>query len=150
VFKRNAARSSLTLAQSETGGYALQQEKSNFSEGDGRLTYAVEWGEEEITFEPISDADERAQGLLSDLSSKDVTLVAVEDMHDGHGQAVMPSDVVQWREDHDVSAIGEGTVRNHYTALKEQGKITTDKHGGARPRSAQHEAPSELPEDPPF
>jgi KaiC/GvpD/RAD55 family RecA-like ATPase len=150
VFKRNAARSSLTLAQSDTGGYCIQQEKSNFSDGDGRLVYAVDWTEDEITFETIPDADERAAGLLSDLSSKDVTLVAVKDMWEASNQPVMPSDVVTWREEHDAKTIGEGTVRNHFTALKKRGEMSTDKHGGAIPSSAQHESPAALSDDPPF
>jgi hypothetical protein len=146
VFKRNAARSSLTLAQADTGGYCIQQEKSNFSEGDGRLVYAVEWGEDEITFEGISDADERAAGLLSDLSSKDVTAVAVEEMWDVSNQPVMPSDVVTWREQHDVSEISEGTVRNHFTALKKSGEVQTNEHGGAIPAKANYQS-GDAPED---
>lgn len=134
VFKRNAARSCLTLAQSDTGGYCIQQEKSNFSDGDGRLVYAADWSEDEITFETIPDADERAAGLLSDLSSKDVTLVAVKTTWEETNQPVKPSDVVTWRKENDVKAIGKGTVRNHFTALKKREQITTNKHGGATPQ----------------
>jgi RecA-family ATPase len=137
VFKRNAARSSLTLAQADTGGYCIQQEKSNFSQGDGRLTYAVEWEADRITFEKITDADERAAGLLSDLSTREITLVAIEQMYEATGDPVHPSDVVQWRESHD-KGVSEGTVRNHFTALKKQEKIVTDKHGAALPASAEY------------
>lgn len=150
VFKRNAARSSLTLAKSDTGGYAIQQEKSNFSDGDGRLVYTIDWKEKAIAFENISNADERAAGLLSDLSTKDVTLVAIETMWQESNQPVMPSDVVTWREENDVSAIGEGTVRNHFTALKRREDIRTDEHGGAVPNSVRHIPPAGTGEDPSF
>jgi RecA-family ATPase len=146
VFKRNAARSSLTLAQSETGGYALQQEKSNFSEGDGRLTYAVEWGEEEITFEAISDADERAQGLLSDLSSKDVTLMAVKEEYEALRGAVLAENVVDWRERRDdVSSIKRKTVQNHFSALKRRGDLTGADGEGVKPEAAECSAESGAP-----
>ena len=150
VFKRNAARSSLTLAQADTGGYCIQQEKSNFSEGDGRLVYAVEWEQERITFEPITDTDERAAGLLSDLSTKEITRVAVEQMFDDYSDPVLPSDVVTWREGHD-HGVSEGTVRNHFTALKKKEKILTTDKGGAVPASAEHEIPTDAPDtEPPF
>jgi archaellum biogenesis ATPase FlaH len=149
VFKRNAARSSLTLAQADTGGYCIQQEKSNFSDGDGRLVYAVEWGEDEITFDSISDADERAAGLLSDLSSKGVTKVAVEEMWDASQQPVMPSDVVTWRQEHveGNKVQTEKAVRNHFSALKRKEKIVTDKHGGAMPAKAKHEPPPDTSDE---
>jgi RecA-family ATPase len=150
VFKRNAARSSLTLAQADTGGFALQQEKSNFSQGDGRLTYAVEWMDDRIVFERISDADERAAGLLSDLSTREVTLAAVTDMYEATGGAVHPSDVIAWRDEREEGSSQvskEKTVQNHFTALKKQGKIVTDKHGAALPASAEHQIPTDAPED---
>ena len=141
VFKRNAARSSITLAQSDTGGYCLQQEKSNFSDGDGRLVYAVEWTEDEITFERISDADERAAGLLSDLSSKDVTLVAVKEEHQALGGAVLAENVVQWRDGRDdVSSVKRKTVQNHFSALKRLGKVIGADGEGVLPASAEYEA----------
>ena len=62
----------------------------------------------------------------------------------------MPSDVVTWREENDVSAIGEGTVRNHFTALKRREDIRTDKHGGAVPNSVRHIPPDGTVEDPSF
>ena len=144
VFKRNAARSSLTLAQSETGGYALQQEKSNFSEGDGRLTYAVEWGEEEINFEPISDADERAQGLLSDLSSKDVTLVAVKEEYEALGGPVLAENVVDWRDGRDdVSSVKKKTVQNQFSALKRSGDLIGASGKGVMPKAAEYDSDEE-------
>jgi len=146
VFKRNAARSSLTLAKSDTGGYCIQQEKSNFSEGDGRLTYAVEWGEEEITFEAISDADARAQGLLSDLSSKDVTLVAVKEEYEALGGAVLAENVVDWREGRDdVTSVAKKTVQNHFSALKQSGDLIGAKGEGVKPKAAEHDPAQEAP-----
>ena len=141
VFKRNAARSSLTLAKSDTGGYCIQQEKSNFSEGDGRLVYAVDWTEDEIVFESISDADERAAGLLSDLSSKDVTLVAVKEEHEALGSAVLAENVVEWRDERDeVTSVQKKTVQNHFSALKRRGDLIGADGEGVLPVSAQYEA----------
>jgi sensor domain CHASE-containing protein len=48
VFKRNVARSSLTLAQAEGGFFLLQKEKSNFSPGENDLSYAMDWEEDRI------------------------------------------------------------------------------------------------------
>jgi archaellum biogenesis ATPase FlaH len=140
VFKRNAARSSLTLAEADTGGFVLQQEKSNFNAGDSRLYFAADFTDDAVSFSRIDEADERAASLLSDLSTKDVTLVAVKNLHEDTGEAVDPSDVVTWREERDeCSSVAAGTVRNHFTALRDRGEIVRVDGGGARPAVAEHE-----------
>ena len=141
VFKRNAARSSLTLAQADTGGYVIQQEKSNFNAGDARLCYAIEFADEAVTFERIDEADERAAGLLAEMSSMDATLAAVKDEYEALGGAVLAENVVQWREERgSCKSVAEGTVRNHFTALRQRGDIVGTDGQGVLPKSAEHEA----------
>jgi RecA-family ATPase len=146
VFKRNAARSSLTLAESDTGGYVIQQEKSNFNSGDSRLCYATTFEEDAVTFERIDESDERAAGLLSDFSSKDVTLAAVKDMHEATGDPVFPDDVATWRENRDeCDTVAAGTVENHFVALRKQGDLVgVEDSKAVRPSSAEYES------EPPF
>jgi KaiC/GvpD/RAD55 family RecA-like ATPase len=140
VFKRNAARSSLTLAKADTGGYALQQEKSNFDAGDARLCYATEFTDDAVRFECIDEADERAAGLLSEMSTKDQTLAAVKDEFEALNEAVLAENVVQWREERDeCKDVSAGTVRNHFTALQRRGDLKSVQGEGVRPTKAEYE-----------
>jgi len=141
VMKRNAARSSLTLANADTGGYAIQQEKSNFDAGDARLCYATEFTDEAVTFERIDEADERAAGLVGDMSSKDVTLTAVKDQYEALSDAVLPENVREWRDERDAcKTIRLGTIRNHFTALKNRGELVDADGEGVLPENAGDEA----------
>lgn len=142
VFKRNAARSSLTLASGDSGGYVLQQEKSNFNAGDGRLCYATEFTDETVTFERIDEADERAADLLGEMSSKDVTLAAVKEMYEAGGGPVHPDDVATWRDNRDeCKTVAKGTVENHFTALRKRSDVVSVDDGKAvRPAGAEYEA----------
>lgn len=141
VFKRNAARSSLTLAKADTGGYALQQEKSNFDAGDARLCYATEFTDDAVRFERIDEADERAAGLLSEMSTKDQTLAAVKDEFEALDGPVLADNVVQWREERDeCKDVSAGTVRNHFTALQRRGDLKSVQGEGVRPTKAEYES----------
>jgi RecA-family ATPase len=140
VFKRNSARSSLTLAKSETGGFVLQQEKSNFNAGDNRLYFAVDFSDDEVSFTRIDESHERAAGLLGDLSSKDVTSAAVKDIYDKSEKAVTPEDVVAWRNERDeCTSIAKKTVSNHFTALKKRGDVTGGDDVGVIPSTNERE-----------
>lgn len=138
VFKRNAARSSLTLASGDSGGYVLQQEKSNFNAGQARLCYASDFNDKAVTFERIDEADERVGDLLGEMSSADVTLTAVKDMYGAGGGPVLPNDVVEWREKQDeCKTIAKGTVENHFVTLRKRDEVVSTGDGKAvRPAGA--------------
>lgn len=142
VFKRNAARSSLTLANGDSGGYVLQQEKSNFNAGDARLCYVSNFTDEAVTFERIDEADERASDLLGEMSSSDVTLIAVKQMYDAGSGPVFTDDVVKWRDNRDeCKTIVEGTVENHFVELRKRGEVVSADDGkGVKPVRAEYEA----------
>lgn len=141
VFKRNAARSSLTLAKADTGGYVIQQEKSNFDAGDARLYYATTFEEDAVTFEHIDEADERAADLLSDLSSEGVTLTAVKKLYETFEGAVLPENVVEWRDERDgCTSVAVGTVRNHLTALRQSDDVVSAEGEGVLPAKAKYES----------
>jgi len=136
VFKRNIARSSLTLAQAEGGGFLLQQEKSNFGPGETKLSYAMDWEEDSITFRRVSVADECMEGVLSDMSTHDITLLAIEKIFQETKSPVSAGDVADWRaENVKEDAIAEGTVRNHFTRLRKDGEID-NASGGVVPKEA--------------
>lgn len=136
VFKRNIARSSLTLAQAEGGGFLLQQEKSNFGPGETKLSYAMDWEEDRITFRRVSVTDECMEGVLSDMSTHDITLLAIEKIFQESESPVSAGDVADWRaENVQGDDLAEGTVRNHFTKLRKDGEID-DASGGVVPKEA--------------
>jgi RecA-family ATPase len=136
VFKRNVARSSLTLAQAEGGGFLLQQEKSNFSPGETDLSYAMDWEEDRITFRRVNVTDECMEGVLSDMSTHDISLLAIEKIFQETKSPVSAGDVADWRaENVKEDAIAEGTVRNHFTRLRKDGEID-NASGGVVPKEA--------------
>ena len=130
VFKRNIARSSLTLAQAEGGGFLLQQEKSNFGPGETKLSYAMDWEEDRITFRRVSVTDECMEGVLSDMSTHDITLLAIEKIFQESESPVSVEDVADWRaENVQGEGIAESTVRNHFTKLRKDGEIVSASEG---------------------
>jgi RecA-family ATPase len=136
VFKRNIARSSLTLAQAEGGGFLLQQEKSNFGPGETKLSYAMDWEEQSITFRRVSVTDECMEGALSDMATHDISLLAIEKLYQETQSSVSAGDVANWRaENVQDGDITEGTVRNHFTKLRKDGEIDSAS-GGVVPKDA--------------
>ena len=134
VFKRNIARSALTLAQADGGGYVLQQEKANFGRKDEKVFYTIEWSKEAIRFERVSASDPVMDGAISDLSTHEVTLMAVKKIwRSNDGGPVYPEDVVRWREGHDCAGIADGTAKNHLRRLEREGDIHSKESGGYIP-----------------
>ena len=130
VFKRNVARSSLTLAQAEGGGFLLQQEKSNFGPGETKLSYAMEWKDDRITFRRVSVTDGCMEGVLSDMATHDITLLAIEKIFQESESSVSVEDVADWRaENVQGEGIAESTVRNHFTKLRKDGEIVSASEG---------------------
>lgn len=136
VFKRNVARSSLTLAQAEGGGFLLQQEKSNFGPGETKLSYAMDWKDNRITFRRVSVTDERMEGVLSDMATHDISLLAIEKIYQETESPVSAEEVATWRSENvQGEGIGKSTVQNHFTKLKKDGEITYAS-GGVVPKEA--------------
>lgn len=134
VFKRNIARSALTLARADGGGYILQQEKANFGKKDEKVFYTVEWTDDSIEFRRVSASDPVMDGAISDLSTHEVTLMAVKKVwEENDGGPVYPEDVVRWRDEHDCTGIAHGTAGNHLRKLERQGDIHSKKGGGYIP-----------------
>lgn len=133
VFKRNMARSTLTLANADGGGYLLKPDKSNFTAKQDLVCYAVEFDGTNgpVRFEQVQQTDERMAGSLGNMST-DVSFAAIECQYEETGQPVTPSQIAQWREDHDAPHIANGTAQNHITTLKRRGKVER-KGGGAVP-----------------
>jgi hypothetical protein len=136
VFKRNIARSSLTLAQAEGGGFLLQQEKSNFGSGETKLCYTMDWEDNCTTFRRVDVTDEHMEGLLSDMSTHDLTLLAIKKIYEETESSVSAEDVADWRDENvEGDSVAEGTVRNHLTKLRKDSEIISA-HGGVAPKEA--------------
>lgn len=131
VFKRNIARSTINLDQKSDGVHLLQQDKSNFSEGNERLAYEMDFSRNEITFEYLNREHE-VDAFLSELSTHEVTLTAIRRIYRNNETAVSKDELVEWRESKG-QGIGKGTVRNHYTKLEDQEKIERHRGKGAVP-----------------
>lgn len=131
VFKRNVARSSLTLLSKEDG-YLLSQEKSNFTEGNSEIIYATEFGTEEVRFERIGLADKRANSFLDDFSTYEITLVAIKQIYADSGEPVSNNQIFDWREEKG-EEVSEETIANYVSKLKAQGKIEKEHGKGAIP-----------------
>lgn len=125
-FKRHMARSTFNMAKADGGGYLLKPDKSNFTAKQDLVCYAVDFDGDggPVRFSKVDSTDGRMAGSLSNMSSYDVTLTAIKEMHEG--DPVTPEQVVTWRDEHDVDPIKKGTVKNHFTVLNQRGKITLD------------------------
>jgi hypothetical protein len=138
VFKRNIARSCLTLSQADGGGFVLQQEKSNFGPGDHKVYYAMDFNDDSVSFRRVNVTDECMDGALSDLDTHEVTLTAIKKIWEESHDPVKAEVVASWRDEHeDGDAPAEGTVRNHITKLKKDGQIIGVSGGGVVPPEAE-------------
>jgi RecA-family ATPase len=122
VFKRNTARSSLTLGKREEV-LRLAQEKSNFNAGDSKLFYLMEFESDRVRFERIDFKDERTDAYNDDLSTHDLTVKAVEQIHNDTSEPVSTSSVVEWREERSDDDISQATIANHYRDLEDEGRL---------------------------
>jgi hypothetical protein len=76
------------------------------------------------------------EGVLSDMSTHDISLLAIEKIFQETKSPVSAGDVADWRaENVKEDAIAEGTVRNHFTRLRKDGEID-NASGGVVPKEA--------------
>ena len=136
VFKRNIARSTLTLSCPSDGTHLLVPDKNNFGAAPDRIAYQMDFDDdaETVTFTAVEVTDEAAAGALSDLSSREITLKAVEELHAEGGTSVTAEQVADWREARD-EGIAAGTIGNHFTQLRKQGLIERAGSGEVAPAS---------------
>lgn len=132
VFKRNIARSTLNLEQGAGDVHLLQQDKSNFSEGHAQITYEMGFSSNCVSFDRLNMNDEQTDAVLSELSSYEVTLTAIQRVYTNTEDPVRKEEVHEWREEKD-EGISLTTLRNHYTKLKERGEIESPHGQGAVP-----------------
>lgn len=126
VFKRNTARSSLTLTKKDDC-YILNQEKSNFSGGGPAVAYTMEFGEKDVVFEPTT-----LPQSPSTLSTREVTLKAIEDIFQSTADFVSPEEIRKWREDEE-AGVSLSSVRRHMKELDDEGHVTREHGEGAKP-----------------
>ena len=139
VFKRNVARSTFTLARADGGGHLLTSDKANFGPQQDLLCYAVDFLEkgEQVTFRRLDHADEEMTGAARHMTTHEVTLLAIKSVYRDASAGVSAEDVVAWRGEHDeADSVKAGTVRNHFTVLKRQGKIEMQGDGRVVPAEA--------------
>lgn len=137
VFKRNIARSVLSLTRTDGGGLMLNCNKFNFGEAADLLCYKMEFDKasDAVTFARIDLTDEAMAGALSNMKTIDVTLLAIHELYENSGGIpVTAENVVEWREDHGQS-VKKGTVQNHLTVLRRRDKIVNIEHGSVAPFS---------------
>jgi hypothetical protein len=138
VFKRNIARSSWVLVRADGGGLLLRSNKNTFGPEADLLCYKVDFDGDAVRFESLGLHDDEMTGTLAHLSPTELTLQAVREVHRGNRErginppSVTPEEVISWREAHDQSMPKEGTIRNHFTALRQKGKIKLES-GSATP-----------------
>ena len=144
IFKRNIARSTFTLARAEAGGHLLTSDKSNFGPQQDLLCYAIDFLDdgERVAFRRLDHADEEMTGAMRHMTTHEVTLLAIKSVHREAGTGVSVGEVVAWREEYnEAGSVKAGTVRNHFTVLRQRGQIELLGDGTAVPAKAAYTAP---------
>ena len=147
VFKGNMARSTFTLAKADGGGLMLTPGKSNFAAKQDLVCYAVDFDGEDgpVTFEKVDETDDSMAGGLKNMTTHDVTFTAVKSLYEEYERAVTAEEVAKWRSRFDgVTPVKEGTVQNHFTALRTRGKVERTGDGGVVPAGVAYAASDDL------
>lgn len=84
-FKRHMARSTLNMAKADGGGRILAPDKGNFTGERDQVCFAMEFDGPvgPVRFEKVKSTDSAMAGALSDMSSHEVTLAAINDLYSG-------------------------------------------------------------------
>ncbi|MDA1027832.1 MAG: AAA family ATPase [Bacteroidetes bacterium] len=122
VFKRNIARSMLMLGRVDGGGLVLRQNKTNFGPELDVLCLEVVFSEDgrTVTFEQRAITDDVMMGSMGQLKTLEVTDLALRSIYAESKSVVSPKEIETWRRENDAE-IGERTIRNHLTQLKNNG-----------------------------
>ena len=124
VFKRNAARSVLVLTSVEGGGRLLRTDKSNFGPRKDHVCYEQKFIDEgeTVVFNRLKLTDEKMAGAIDHLSTRDITLVAIQELFKSGKKIIGVEDVAHWRDENG-KPLAIGTIRNHLSGLKAEGRI---------------------------
>jgi hypothetical protein len=96
----------------------------------------MDWEDNCTTFRRVDVTDEHMEGLLSDMSTHDLTLLAIKKIYEETESSVSAEDVADWRDENvEGDSVAEGTVRNHLTKLRKDSEIISA-HGGVAPKEA--------------
>jgi|GEM_PF-2120504 len=125
VFKRNLSRSALQLIQADAGGLWLRQTKHNFGPKAAPLGIGLTFGSDAVTIERMEVSDERLSGISDHLPA----LERVARELGLHPDGATPDELAE------TLSLSAGTVRNHLTTLKQQGRAVSDR---SRWQSRQH------------
>lgn len=143
VFKRNAARSALVLTSVEGGGRLLRTDKSNFGPQQDHVCYEQKFMDEgeTVVFNHLKLTDEKMAGAIDHLSTRDITLVAVQELFKAGSKIIGVEDVAHWRDENG-KPLAVGTVRNHLSGLKAEGRIKSIGTDSYCPASSIHDRES--------
>lgn len=137
VFKRNAARSSLTLTKKSGNRRMLSQEKSNFSRGSEGIIFDMHFGEEDqnvmaLRYKGSPDVKQRGkESPQANRSEIQITLEAVKEIEAASEGPVSAKKVKEHRESHqEMSSRSENTIENDFTKLKQAGSVTRTRGKG--------------------
>jgi len=122
VFKRNMARSLIMLGKVDGGGLVLRQNKTNFGPEIDVLCLEVVFSDDgrTVTFEQRAITDDVMMGSMGQLKTLEVTDLALRSIYAESKSVVSPKEIETWRRENDAE-IGERTIRNHLTQLKNNG-----------------------------
>lgn len=119
VFKFNLSRSVLQVVQADGGGLILRQTKHNFGPKSAPLGIGMDFESGAVRFNRIEIDDDRLTGIDDHLPAAERVYRAL--MH--HTNGVTPDTLA---EELDLSV---GTVRNHLTTLRKQGRAASTGDG---------------------
>lgn len=117
VFKRNLSRSALQLIQADAGGLWLRQTKHNFGPKAAPVGIGLEFGADTVTVERVALGDDRLSGIGDHLPA----LERVARELGLHPDGIIPDELAAGLD------VSTGTVRNHLTTLKQQGRAVSDR-----------------------
>lgn len=125
VFKRNIARSMLVLGKADGGGLVLRQNKTNFGPEQDIVCFEMVFADEAngpVSVELRSMGDAVMVGAERNLSTLERTYYHAIQLLDDGATTISPEEIASRRMEAN-DAVAVGTIRNHLSRLKKQGKV---------------------------